>query len=73
MPKKVLSAFCFSGYLSEKRKEIEQAIRDAHFALCEYPACSGEICVRSDKRESMQALPVRLESIAPGIKMHGPM
>jgi hypothetical protein len=73
MAKTPLQRFCFSSYAADKRDKVEQAIRDAGFQLTEHPDYPDDICIFAESLESIKALRVKLDSIASGIKYHGPM
>jgi hypothetical protein len=70
---KLMKTFCFDTFPEDKRAKIEQAIRDAGYKTFTQRADPGGICVLSDKRESLTSLWGKLDTIASGIKLRGPI
>ena len=69
-----MNRYCLSIYPPDKRPELEQAIKAAGYSLTVHPEYPDDICFQAPA-PNRQSLPIRskLEAIAPGIKIHGPM
>jgi hypothetical protein len=70
---KQMKTFCFDSFPEDKKAKIDQAIRDAGYKTFANPSDPGGICVLSDKRENLTLVWGKLDSIASGIKLIGPV